>query len=113
MKQYHQEASATQHAFIKPDTGVCKINGVVVVANYCCSIGFSAINNNKNTVYFASTGNYGNDNSSYKNANRDNNDKHGNHTDNNNNNDDNNNNNNNNGNNKSDREDDNHNNDKQ
>ena len=38
------------------NTGVCKINGVVIVVNYCCSIGFSTINNNKNTAYFANTG---------------------------------------------------------
>ena len=38
-------------------TGVCKINGVVIVVNCCYSIGFSTTNNNKNTVYFANTGN--------------------------------------------------------
>ena len=38
------------------DTGVCKINGVVKVVNYCYSMGFSTTNNNKNTVYFANTG---------------------------------------------------------
>ncbi len=36
-------------------TGVCKINGVVIVVNCCYSIGFSPTNNNKNTVYFANT----------------------------------------------------------
>ena len=39
------------------NTGVCKINGVVIVVNCCYSIGFSTKNNNKNTVYFANTGN--------------------------------------------------------
>ena len=38
------------------DTGVCKINGVVIVVNLFYSIGFSTTNNNKNTVYFANTG---------------------------------------------------------
>ena len=37
-------------------TGVCKINGVVIVVDCCYSIVFSITNNNKNTVYFASTG---------------------------------------------------------
>ncbi len=37
-------------------TGVCKINGVVIVVNCCYSIGFSTTNNNKNTVYFVNTG---------------------------------------------------------
>ena len=37
-------------------TGVCKINGVVIVVNCCYSIGFSTTKNNKNTVYFANTG---------------------------------------------------------
>ena len=41
------------------DTGVCKINGVVIVADCCYSIGFSTTNN-KNTVYFANTGNNNN-----------------------------------------------------
>ena len=40
------------------DTGVCKINGVVIVVNHCCSIGFSTTMNNNNTVFFANTGNY-------------------------------------------------------
>ena len=37
-------------------TGVCKIQGVVIVVNCCYSMGFSTTHNNKNTVYFASTG---------------------------------------------------------
>ena len=37
-------------------TGVCKINGVVIVANRCYTIGFSTTNNNKNTVCFTNTG---------------------------------------------------------
>ena len=48
-------------------TGVCKINGVVIVVNGCCSIGFSTTINNKNTVVFA------NNHSNNKNA-HDNND---------------------------------------
>ena len=40
----------------KRGTGVCKINGVVIVVNCCYSIGCSTTNNNKNTVYFANTG---------------------------------------------------------
>ena len=37
-------------------TGVCKINGVVIVVNCCYSTGFSTTMNNKSTVYFANTG---------------------------------------------------------
>ena len=36
-------------------TGVCKINGAVIVVNCCFSIGFSTTSNNKNTVVFANT----------------------------------------------------------
>ena len=39
-------------------SGVCKVNGVVIVVNCCHSIGSSTTNNNKNTVYFANTGNW-------------------------------------------------------
>ena len=38
------------------DTGVCKINGVVIVVMCCYSIGFPTINNSNNTVDFANTG---------------------------------------------------------
>ena len=43
-------------AGIQLHTGVCKINGVVIVVSCCYSIGFSTTNNHKNTVYFANTG---------------------------------------------------------
>ena len=47
----------------KQHTGVCKINGVVIVVNCCYSIGFSTTTNNNNTVFFANTGSSNNGNS--------------------------------------------------
>ena len=50
---FKQRSIVGLHCFPKIATGVCKINGVVIVVNCCYSIGFSTTNNNKHTVYFA------------------------------------------------------------
>ena len=44
----------TFSSVIPCNTGVCKINGVVIVANCCYSTGFSTTNNNKN-IFFLQT----------------------------------------------------------
>ena len=49
---YNDNAHTNDKTGNNHNTGVCKINGVVIVVNCCYSIGFSITNNNKNTVFF-------------------------------------------------------------